>query len=100
MSLDVTTRSSVPLLRWDNKEEFRHLETYSHHHRDVDGRVHPSPLTGEPVRDVGGLPELLAISPKVWVDYDAEADVLYISFRKPQRATESELEGYANSMHE
>jgi uncharacterized protein YuzE len=26
-----------------------------------------------------------------WVDYDEEADVLYISFRKPQRATDSEL---------
>ena len=23
----------------------------------------------------------------VWLDYDEEADVLYISFRKPQRAT-------------
>ena len=42
---------------------------------------------------IEGLPELLAFSPRVWVDYDAEADVLYISFRKPQRATDSELEG-------
>ena len=41
---------------------------------------------------IDGLPELLALSPKVWVDYDEEADVLYISFRKPQRATESQLE--------
>jgi len=41
---------------------------------------------------IGGLPELLALSPKVWVDYDEEADVLYISFRKPQRATDSQLE--------
>jgi uncharacterized protein YuzE len=23
----------------------------------------------------------------VWIDYDKEADVLYMSFRKPQRAT-------------
>jgi len=23
----------------------------------------------------------------VWIDYDSEADVLYLSFRKPQRAT-------------
>jgi hypothetical protein len=43
--------TDVPLLRWDNKEEFRHLETYPHHH-DVEGRVHPSPLTGEPVQDI------------------------------------------------
>lgn len=28
---------------------------------------------------------------KMWVDYDEEADVLYLSFRRPQRATDSEL---------
>lgn len=28
---------------------------------------------------------------RFWVDYDERADVLYISFRKPQRATEGEL---------
>jgi len=27
----------------------------------------------------------------VWLSYDAEADVLYISFEKPSRATDSEL---------
>ena len=27
----------------------------------------------------------------LWIDYDAEADALYINFQKPQRATESEL---------
>jgi len=26
---------------------------------------------------------------RVWFDYDKEADVLYMSFRKPQRATET-----------
>ena len=26
---------------------------------------------------------------QVWLDYDKEADVLYMSFRKPQRATET-----------
>jgi len=25
----------------------------------------------------------------VWLDYDDEADVLYVSFRKPQRATKT-----------
>jgi hypothetical protein len=44
--------SAVPLLRWDNKEEFHHLETYPHHHHDVEGHVHTSPLTGEPVQDI------------------------------------------------
>jgi hypothetical protein len=27
---------------------------------------------------------------QLWIDYDAEADVLYLSFFKPQRATDSE----------
>lgn len=26
---------------------------------------------------------------QMWVDYDDEADVLYVSFRKPQRATKT-----------
>ncbi len=26
---------------------------------------------------------------QMWIDYDREADVLYISFRKPQRAQET-----------
>jgi len=28
---------------------------------------------------------------KMWVDYDKEADVLYVSFKRPQRATDSEM---------
>lgn len=28
---------------------------------------------------------------RFWVDYDREADVLYISFQRPQRATDNEL---------
>jgi len=39
------------------------------------------------------LSSLLALSRQIWVDYDAEADVLYLSFRKPQQATDSELDG-------
>lgn len=35
---------------------------------------------------------LMAPSKKIWVDYDEEADVLYISFRKPQNANDSILE--------
>ena len=33
--------------------------------------------------------KLMGPSPlgQMWVDYDEEADVLYVSFRKPQRAT-------------
>ena len=28
---------------------------------------------------------------KMWVDYDKEADVLYINFKRPQKATDSEM---------
>lgn len=28
---------------------------------------------------------------RMWIDYDREADVLYVSFRRPQRASDSEL---------
>ena len=30
---------------------------------------------------------------KMWLDYDEEADVLYMSFRRPQKATDSRMEG-------
>lgn len=30
-------------------------------------------------------------SQRFWVDYDEEADVLYISFHRPQKATDSEM---------
>jgi len=35
---------------------------------------------------------LTAPTKKIWTDYDDEADVLYVSFRKPQRANDSILE--------
>jgi uncharacterized protein YuzE len=39
------------------------------------------------------VPYLLsAPSKQIWTDYDEEADVLYISFRKPQQANDSILE--------
>jgi len=28
---------------------------------------------------------------KMWINYDKEADVLYISFRRPQKDTDSEM---------
>ncbi len=38
------------------------------------------------------LPGFLKIpARRFWVDYDEDADVLYLSFRRPQRATESDL---------
>ena len=42
---------------------------------------------------IDSLPYLLKMpSKKVWIDYDDEADVLYISFRKPQQANDSIME--------
>lgn len=38
------------------------------------------------------VPHLLDIShKKFWVDYDQEADVLYVNFKKPANADDSEL---------
>lgn len=42
----------APFVRWDNKEEFHHLETYPHHQHDEQGNVKPSILTGDPVKDI------------------------------------------------
>ena len=36
------------------------------------------------------LPEMLTLAKRqVWFDYDKKADTLYVSFRKPQDATET-----------
>lgn len=38
------------------------------------------------------IPYLLSMPSKtMWIDYDEKADVLYISFEKPQNATDSEM---------
>jgi uncharacterized protein YuzE len=43
-------------------------------------------------RILKAVPRLVDFPAKqVWIDYDAEADVLYLSFSKPQKATDSEL---------
>jgi uncharacterized protein YuzE len=44
--------------------------------------------------------QLVALSARrVWSDYDAQADVLYISFRKPQQANDSIMEADGNIYH-
>ena len=45
-------REDRPILRWDNKEEFRSLKTYPHHHHDDRGNVLLSPLAGNPQEDI------------------------------------------------
>ena len=38
------------------------------------------------------VPEILEMpSSTIWIDYDAEADVLYINFKKPAHADESTM---------
>ena len=38
------------------------------------------------------VPELLEVTyPRIWATYDKEADVLYINFKKPSRADDSNL---------
>lgn len=45
-----------------------------------------------PASVLQSVPHLLGFPQKrFWVDYDNEADVLYISFQRPQNATDSEL---------
>lgn len=55
----------IPVLRWDNKEEFRTLKTFPHHFHDNHGNVLASPLTGNPRDDVvlvlGEIEKFLAI---------------------------------------
>ena len=44
--------ADLPLLRWDNKEEFRFIETYPHHHHAAQGDISSSLLTGDPIADI------------------------------------------------
>ena len=42
---------------------------------------------------IESIPYLLRMPSKhIWIDYDDEADVLYISFKKPQQAKDSIME--------
>ena len=45
---------------------------------------------GEAEKILKIVPEILDMpSPQIWIDYDKEADVLYINFKKPAHADES-----------
>ena len=40
----------------------------------------------------GAVPYLVRIpTGRAWIDYDQEADVLYVSLKRPQKATDTEL---------
>ena len=48
----------------------------------------------------GLIDEVLSLPARqLWTDYDAEADVLYISFRKPQQANDSIMQDDGNIYH-
>ena len=52
--------------------------------------------TAEIVKTLGEVYQLVSHiiklpETKMWIDYDREVDVLYISFREPQEATDSEM---------
>jgi uncharacterized protein YuzE len=56
---------------------------------------------GKEILKKGMLKEIFAAIPhllklpagRMWIDYDREADVLCISFKRPQKATDSEMLG-------
>ena len=39
------------------------------------------------------IPEFVSLARQMWIDFDKEADVLYISFEKPQHADDSLMDG-------
>ena len=50
--------------------------------------------------DISILPPLIKLPYRhIWSDYDADADVLYLSFRKPQGADDSIMESDGNIYH-
>jgi len=53
--------------------------------------VAPPTSVLDTVRQLGNSLSRLSELPKpsFWVDFDAEADVLYVTFKKPQQATDS-----------
>jgi len=53
-----------------------------------------------PAIDLKFVPELLRLpSSQIWSDYDEGADVLYLSFEKPQCANDSIMEDDGNIYH-
>ena len=50
--------------------------------------------------DTSFVPQLVKLPYRhVWSDYDTEADVLYLSFRKPQGADDTIMESDGNLYH-
>ena len=43
------------------------------------------------LRKIGSISHLLSLSHKIWIDYDEEADVLYVNFKKTSHADDTQL---------
>ena len=43
------------------------------------------------LKKIGNISHLLSLSHKIWIDYDEEADVLYVNFKKPSHADDTRL---------
>lgn len=50
-------------------------------------------LAAKTVEEISGaLPHLIRLPQgRAWIDYDDEADVLYVSLKRPQKATETKF---------
>jgi hypothetical protein len=52
--------ADVPLVRWDNKEDYPGIPTFPHHFHDSEGKVVESDLTGDPAVDIRAVLDRLA----------------------------------------
>ena len=43
------------------------------------------------LKKIGDISHLLSLSHKIWIDYDDEADVLYVNFKKPSHADNAKM---------
>ena len=44
--------TNMPVMRWDNKEDYPDVATFPHHFHDENGHVGPSGLSGDPAADI------------------------------------------------
>lgn len=52
-----------------------------------------APAISNTLEDINSMIPYILNMPekKFWADYDSDADILYINFKKPQQATDSEM---------
>lgn len=74
-----------------NCDHLRNLKFSGHPGRGGRSEIAICDLKTESRRDISAaIPHLLRLpAGRTWIDYDEEADVLYISLKRPQRATDT-----------